>query len=601
MSSYNNSPNNGQQPPKYDMRINPVYQIDFQATAKGKRVSATKKRVAFKFGFSNAKALQEGMTGTHCRGEEHEVNFVWSLTSGKRIIHADGEEVHYSQGKRGESRFEASWTMFGNHVLKIVAHAAPAVFSKDVRFRQFDLLVDGMSFFDMAKVFELGVVSADELARRRHLPPAGMPTTPRSRSFGGAVDYYDNSYGAGYGNDGSFGENTGGSYGGYESSPGVPNAFAPSPSMRRSTVHRGPSMDDRSDRSSYLSPAASAGAPQRSASFQTDMLSDPVGVQDYISAPAALIDQAPPAPIQAQVVAPAPMPTHVHQPVQQGPPAQTLAPVQTVHTGPMVTPQKPPVAAAPYGATTDEFAPVAPPPATFADKASEILGAYGPAPATPALPALPYEPANPEHGASPVAATGGTFHSSPSFSDSASGATATLPTSSPENEAPITPEVSRPPLTMNSPVSVLDIDAPKNQMEKALHQLVNLDDITETNASPEQRKVAQKKEEAMKTAPKSHGLPPTAPAWHLGTAPSLNDIKHHAPEKPAAAKDVMRMHAFDPAAAQGGMMVVYGAAATPPPPPAHAYGIPAAAGFGAAVGLHQQYQHQHHQPSYAAH
>jgi hypothetical protein len=83
----------------------------------------------------------------------------WSLASGKRLITADGQEVHFSLGKRAEGKFEASWTMHGGHMIKIVAHAAPALFySPD--FRQFDLLLDGCSFFDMPKIFELGTSNA---------------------------------------------------------------------------------------------------------------------------------------------------------------------------------------------------------------------------------------------------------------------------------------------------------------------------------------------------------------------------------------------------------------------------------------------------------
>ena len=106
-----------------------------------------------RFGFSNQAALDAGESGTACRGEEHDVTVVWSVTSGKRLILADGQEVHYSTNRSGI--FEFSWTMRGNHVIKVICHAAPSMTSSNAR--QYDLSVDGESFFVMPKVYELGI------------------------------------------------------------------------------------------------------------------------------------------------------------------------------------------------------------------------------------------------------------------------------------------------------------------------------------------------------------------------------------------------------------------------------------------------------------
>lgn len=132
----------------------PVYQIDFTAVASGKRVATSKRRIRWRFGLSNQVALDAGESGTACRGEEHDVTVVWSVTSGKRLILADGQEVHYSTTR--SSIFEFSWTMRGNHVLKVVCNAAPPISGKGPA-RQYDLSVDGMSFFTMPKVYELGI------------------------------------------------------------------------------------------------------------------------------------------------------------------------------------------------------------------------------------------------------------------------------------------------------------------------------------------------------------------------------------------------------------------------------------------------------------
>lgn len=115
-----------------------------------------------RFGFANPDALASGETGTACRGEEHDITIVWSLTSGKRMILADGQEVHYSSSRT--NIFEYSWTMKGNHVLKIIAHAAPPL-SPTPGFRQYDFFVNGQSFFSFPKVFRLGLAPNDPRAR----------------------------------------------------------------------------------------------------------------------------------------------------------------------------------------------------------------------------------------------------------------------------------------------------------------------------------------------------------------------------------------------------------------------------------------------------
>lgn len=107
-----------------------------------------------RFGYPNVRALEEGLTGTACRGEEHDVTIVWSITSGKREVSMDGREVHFSTNRSGILEF--SWSTRGNHVIKILAHAAPPL-SAVPGFRQYDLWIDGQSFFTMPKVYELGL------------------------------------------------------------------------------------------------------------------------------------------------------------------------------------------------------------------------------------------------------------------------------------------------------------------------------------------------------------------------------------------------------------------------------------------------------------
>lgn len=66
----------------------------------------------------------------------------------------DGREVHYSTSRSG--LLDYSWATRGNHVIKVIAHAAPPL-SATPGFRQYDLLIDGQSFFSMPKMYELGI------------------------------------------------------------------------------------------------------------------------------------------------------------------------------------------------------------------------------------------------------------------------------------------------------------------------------------------------------------------------------------------------------------------------------------------------------------
>merc|ERR1712151_1053817 len=67
-------------------------------------------------------------------------------------------EVHYSNS-RGNT-FEFSWTMRGNHVLKMIAHASAPISATNT-FRQYDFFIDGQSFFTFPKVYRLGLSSRD--------------------------------------------------------------------------------------------------------------------------------------------------------------------------------------------------------------------------------------------------------------------------------------------------------------------------------------------------------------------------------------------------------------------------------------------------------
>jgi hypothetical protein len=481
---------NSQSSSKYDMRLNPVYQVDWQNAASGKRLSGTKRRVVWRFGFSNAEAITQGLTGVNCRGEEHEISVVWSLTSGKRLVTADGQEVHFSYGKRTDTKFETSWTMSGGHTLKVIAHATPSLIQTP-GFRQFDLLLDGCSFFDMPKIYQLGTPKANKLAMAR------VPKSPAAAYNNYSVPISPNYEHESYGH-----------------SKEEEYYRAPTP-VRQSA----PAVERQHQ---FATPAPSI----RSAPI--DMVSEPTPsnyVEDYFDAPATFTAQAP----------------------------------------------------------VDEFTPAPPQPPSFQAKSSQILSAYTPRENTAVL-ALANEShtymqqqqphQQHQHQQTQQNAYHQSYYQAP-MAVSPDNSNSSMRSSSPQV---ITPTMS--------PMSLEDLETrdspPMSDMEKALKALVNLEDIGETVVTPEQRKAQEKK---MQIKPKkSKPLPPTAPEWHLGSKAALGDIKKFSPPK-APAKEIMIIHAFDPAAVAAGMLVVYGAT------------IPQAQGFG--YGYQQQQQQQQQMARYS--
>lgn len=140
----------------YDLRRNPPYQINYRSKRAGKHITASKRRISFQFGFSSAEAIASGLTEVNCRGEEHEVVLVWSHISGKRELYMDGKPIHMSKGPRGNTKFQFTWGI-GPHVLKIVANFKDQMKNFE---RQFDLFLDGITFFRFYKIYQLGRTSS---------------------------------------------------------------------------------------------------------------------------------------------------------------------------------------------------------------------------------------------------------------------------------------------------------------------------------------------------------------------------------------------------------------------------------------------------------
>jgi hypothetical protein len=444
---------------KYDMRFNPVYQVDCQIAASGKYFAATKRRIQWKFGFSDCDSIAKGMSGMNCRGEEHEVVLVWSLTSGKQLVLADGHEVHFASARLSD-KFETSWTMKGGHMIKLIAYAAPPLFPT-TGFRQFDLLIDGLSYWDMPKIFQLGKPKTMNAMRARSSPM---------------------------------------SYSNYTVSADEPHF-----GRRPNDLHS--SMPNLVTESHDIAPTQRMPA-QRSHSMprdlmSVDLLTSPLvgGVQDHL-APSNRLDS----------------PTSV----------------------------------------MDEFSPQAPSPPSFQDKANQILDVYQTPTVVNSHSSFQSQPVNPN--ASYAAAPTQTYAilQQSYYAESVEVTYAQGHVEVASNH--ITP-------SMMTPLS-LEVDARDDSMteiEKALKSLVNLEDISREIETPQQLKF---KEQRQASGPaKGKPKPPTTPEWFLGQNASLAEIKaHQAPTAKAPFKEIMKIHAFDPAAVHAGMMVVYGA------PSPHHYG-----------------------------
>lgn len=334
-----------------------------------------------RFGFTNPDALLDGQTGTACRGEEHDVTVVWSITSGKRQITMDGKEVHYSASRGGLLDF--SWSVRGNHVLKVVAHASPPL-SATPGFRQYDLFIDGQSFFSMPKVYELGIRGG----------PTSPPGGPR---YAGAPDYAVGGGGGGYSNYDM--PRGGSSYGVGGSSYGVASAAPRSASQEEEDLKRAIAESLEESRRHLSSSnrdiiSNGSGGPEPPKENGTADLLD---FANETPAPAAL--PAPPAPVQdAQTIVsyqgdnrqypgapPAASASYdamsmTSAPAYGAPPATQYSQPQLTNGGPPLPPQQ-------------QFAPPPPPPAQtqFAPPAPAPVQDFTPQP-TPYAPVEMFAP-----------------------------------------------------------------------------------------------------------------------------------------------------------------------------------------------------------------
>lgn len=145
---------------RYESVPQTAYQVDFVSVNCGKIVPSSKRKIRFKFGYSNQEALNEGKTGQDCRGSEHEITIIWSLSSGKQAIAYDQKEVYFDVGDTTQSKVSHTFKDQRGHTIQVKAHAANMSTKSvpDPHWQQYDILINGVSFFRMPKIFEIGVV-----------------------------------------------------------------------------------------------------------------------------------------------------------------------------------------------------------------------------------------------------------------------------------------------------------------------------------------------------------------------------------------------------------------------------------------------------------
>jgi hypothetical protein len=511
-----------------------------------------------RFGYPNREALAEGRTGIEARGEEHEVVIVWSVTSGKRQIMMDGKEIHYSTNRIGI--LDHSWSTKGNHVLKVYCHAA-APMTANPNFRQYELSIDGQSFFLMPKVYELGLRGGSRGAP----PPNPAYGGPSPRGFAepaGGVHVPRNSYeeeeelqraiNASIEESKKHLERNnappppslpGGdllSLDAGPSSPGFDNmSFTSAPPPMQYT--QPPPPQYRPPPQQYSQPPQGYGqSPPPQYSQQ------PPATPTYPSsnAGAAAYPALPPSssygasPSAASYGSPPGQPTPPPAaPVAYGaPPTYAPAPPQPWSGGGDAYGRPPPPTADPLGLRNMAQDPFAPKPPTHHDIANEILSAYS--------------------ATSPNSANG----VGQSF-DSAGTPTAGTPNGMSSN------------MNMMALVEVKE-EEPDNPFDAALKKLVNVDHIDEP--AEEQLKLTMKKKENQtkaKAQGKSRGLPPAANNM-VGNQATLVQISTVKAQKDHR-EDIMKAppQLFHPGASQAGMLVVHGQASPNGPPPLQPQGF----------------------------
>jgi len=156
--------------------VDKMYQISFHCEHLGRYFRGNKRRLTWCFGFSNVSAIEQGLKGRNCRGEEHVVELLWSLRSGKTRILWNQTDIsnYFVDKKQRDDMVHFTWKTPAGETLQIVAHADELKGQA-----QYELLVDGVSFSHFPTVAELGArdsspVDSQVTQGPQHELPEGM-------------------------------------------------------------------------------------------------------------------------------------------------------------------------------------------------------------------------------------------------------------------------------------------------------------------------------------------------------------------------------------------------------------------------------------------
>ena len=465
----------------------------------------------------------------------------------------DGKEIHYSTNRAGVLDF--SWQTKGNHVIKVTCHAAPPM-SVQPEFRQYDLSLDGQSFFTMPKVFQVGIKGAvnDQVpgAFRGRGSQPGVPSRPSFQNLKSDapltreqedVDLHRAIEASINESRRHLGEIPNGNPPRAAAGGNIQNddllGFA-GPSAPQTAAYAPPPSDSRSVTSFYTAPPAynqgfQSPPPQTYQASAPAPPSNAYGAIVPAVAPAGYYQAPPPVAVPAYA-SPAP-PQYASPPPQQQaiftspppvPPAPATTPVGDVfgiHTAPV----------------HDPFAPRPTQPATHQDLASAVMGAYQSPPAGPAAPQTP------------MAERYVTTPATPQANGTNGGVGA---------------------LSMNTlTITATSEGKSKSDFEKALCNLVNIDHIDEPAEGEVKLTMMKKEENTKQIMGKSVPKPPTGLGMVGSNAPLSQIQRDFKSPRNNSTEGIMSAPppgAFSPHAAHNGALVVHGQG---PPPLQQAQGF----------------------------
>jgi len=137
------------------------YKVHYDVENIGRKIKMAKQKVSFKFGFANQEKIKKGGEGSDCCGQEHEVEYIWSKASGKRLVTLDGNHIHFSEtGENGwlndrkfSHEFELDIPSIGVFECKIVSEPVNKATGQKY---PTDLVINKISFFEFNETQNLG-------------------------------------------------------------------------------------------------------------------------------------------------------------------------------------------------------------------------------------------------------------------------------------------------------------------------------------------------------------------------------------------------------------------------------------------------------------